>query len=498
MKRFAVFAFTCIAAVALLGAQESQAPATFYADATEQTKVALDASRLLQSKGQWSKAWNLLAALDPDNKDGYVLAEKIRLALEGNVANGMLISFGFVDLADGQNLDELRANPPEKQTIADFNPVDLTEALEKSGEAVPPALSYELGNYLYTVNQEYGENWIQDSQTVQQKAVESYDRALAYDTYTEKSLSNHAELLNTLQKYDAAEAVLKKAIAMYPSDMAFSVNLASVLNDQGKFDEVYPIVDDILAKPDTSDVTYNAFIEGIKAGLNSQNTDKTNAYVEAMIERFPDEYVPMLIQHLVAVRLGDAEKANAVADQATEKFKADPNVVRSLLSTWLNGQDVQSGFDYLNRSIEKYTSDDNAAGTLVFYRALMYAQTAESADNLKLALADIEEAEKRFSTVYDKDNQVFQTIAQLKDEWTQALASSTPDASAAPAGQPQQPAATPEAGTSQSSDQSQQAATASDASPQSAAAQNSSASSDSGEEAAPTSSGSDATSGATN
>ncbi|MEN6499809.1 MAG: hypothetical protein ABFC65_04670, partial [Rectinema sp.] len=191
MKRFVAFACAFVAAIAFLGAQEAPTSATFYADAGQQIKEALDASRLLQSKGQWSKAWNLLVAFDPDNKDGYVLAEKIRLALAGNVANGMLISFGFVDLAEGQSLEELRANPPEKQTMADFNPLDLADELEKSGEALPPILSYELGNYLYTVNQEYGDNWIQDSMTIQQKAIENYDRALAYDTYSEESLSNH-------------------------------------------------------------------------------------------------------------------------------------------------------------------------------------------------------------------------------------------------------------------------------------------------------------------
>ncbi len=459
MKRFAVFACACIVAVALIGAQEPQTTATFYADAAQQTKEALDASRLLQSKGQWSKAWNLLAAFDPDNKDGYVLAEKIRLALEGNVANGMLISFGFVDLAEGQNLDELRANPPEKQTLADFNPVDLAEALEKSGEAVPPVLSYELGNYLYMVNQEYGDNWIQDSQTVQQKAVENYDRALAYDTYTEKSLSNQAELLFNLQQYDAVETVLRKAIAIYPENLNFSVNLASALNDEGKFDEVYPIVDEVLARAETSDATYNAYVEGIKAGLNGNDVEKANVYIEAMIVRFPDEYVPMLIQHLIEVRMGTPEKAAAVADEVTAKFNVDPNVVRSLLSTWLNAQDPQSGFDYLNRSIEKYTGDDKAAGTLAFYRALMYAQTAQSVDELKLAIADIEEAENRFSTVYDKDNQVFLTISQLKDEWNQFLQQqSAPDASAVPDDQSPQPAATPEASSSQTGDQTQEAA----------------------------------------
>jgi len=368
MKRFVAFACAFVAAIAFLGAQEAPTPATFYADAGQQTKEALDASRLLQSKGQWSKAWNLLVAFDPDNKDGYVLAEKIHLALAGNVANGMLISFGFVDLAEGQSLEELRANPPEKQTMADFNPLDLVEELEKSGEALPPVLSYELGNYLSTVNQEYGDNWIQDSMTIQQKAIENYDRALAYDTYSEESLSNHVGLLLNFQEYDAAETVLKKAIAVYPENRTFSLYLAAVFNDQGKFDEVYPIVDEVLAEPETTDLTYNAFVEGIKASLNGGDFEKTNTYVEAMIARFPDEYAPMLIQHLIEVQLGTPEKANAVADAVTEKFFVDPNIVGSLLSTWLNAMDPQAGFDYLERSIAKYTTDDLAEGTLYFYR----------------------------------------------------------------------------------------------------------------------------------
>ena len=444
MKRFVAFACAFVAAIAFLGAQEAPTPATFYADAGQQTKEALDASRLLQSKGQWSKAWNLLVAFDPDNKDGYVLAEKIHLALAGNVANGMLISFGFVDLAEGQSIEELRANPPEKQTMADFNPLDLADELEKSGEALPPILSYELGNYLYTVNQEYGENWIQDSMTIQQKAIENYDRALAYDTYSEESLSQHVTLLLNFQKYDAAETVLKKAIAVYPENRTFSLYLASVFNDQGKFDEVYPIVDEVLAEPETTDLTYNAYVEGIKASLNSGDTEKTNTYVEAMIARFPDEYAPMLIQHLIEVQLGTPEKANAVADAVTEKFFVDPNVVGSLLSTWLNAMDPQAGFDYLERSITKYMADDLAEGTLYFYRGLMYAETAQSIDDFKLAIADMEEAERRFGTVYEADNQVFLVIGQLKAEWSQLIEQVTSENSAAPDDQSQQPEAAPD------------------------------------------------------
>ncbi len=179
MKRFLVLLFACLAAVASIGAQQAPAVLSAYSDAEPQTKEIIDAARLLESKGQYAKAWNLLAAFDPDSKDGYVLAEKIRLALEDSIDNGMFVSFSFIDLEEGQSIYEAWLNPPEKQTIVDFNPLDLVEELEESGEAIPPILSLEFAGYLYTVNQEYGDNWLIDSFTLQQKAVENYDRALA-------------------------------------------------------------------------------------------------------------------------------------------------------------------------------------------------------------------------------------------------------------------------------------------------------------------------------
>ncbi|MCX8013552.1 MAG: hypothetical protein N3A02_04585, partial [Rectinema sp.] len=130
MKRSAVIMLVLLATALVAGAQEILTPSSFYADADQSVREGLAASRVLQSKGQWSKAWNLLTLMDPENKNGYVLAEKIRLALEGNVANGMLISFGFVDVPEGKSLEDLRLDPPAEQNLADFNPLDLAQNLE--------------------------------------------------------------------------------------------------------------------------------------------------------------------------------------------------------------------------------------------------------------------------------------------------------------------------------------------------------------------------------
>jgi len=98
MKRFVILLFAWLAVIASIGAQQAPAVQSPYSDAAPQTKEIIDAARLLEAKGQYSKAWNLLAAFDPDSKDGYVLAEKIRIALEDSIGNGMLVSFSFVDL----------------------------------------------------------------------------------------------------------------------------------------------------------------------------------------------------------------------------------------------------------------------------------------------------------------------------------------------------------------------------------------------------------------
>ncbi|MDH7483050.1 MAG: hypothetical protein QHH01_00310 [Spirochaetales bacterium] len=421
-------------ALAAVTAQEPATPISFFADASPEALQTIKASRDLQGKGLFSQAWNILGTFDPDNSNGFVLAEKIRLAVEASVANGMMVSFGFVDLKEGQTIEELRENPPDEQNIVDFNPWDAIKKLEESGEAVPPVLSYEMGNYLYVVNKDFGEAWMEDPNTVQTSAVEFFDRALSYNVFTPASIIRQSELLEGLEQYAGAENVLKKGMDAYPEIHRFKIQLAGLYNNLGRFDEVYSLVEPVIAKTTDDDEKYNAYIEGIKAGLNTMNQEKLDRYMDGLELAFPTEYVPLLIRHLVAVRLNQPENAAAAAEKVTEKYQADPNIVRSLLSTWLNADEAQAGFDYLNRMLEKHT-DDRSMGTLLFYRALMYAETAVGPADLQKGLDDLDAAAAKFVTVYEPGSPVFQTIEQLKAEWKQAIEGasqqSQPDAESA-------------------------------------------------------------------
>lgn len=176
----------------------------------------------------------------------------------------------------------------------------------------------------------------------------------------------------------------------------------------------------------------NAYVQAIKAGLASSDKVTLEKYVTGFELSFPSEYIPGLIRHVVAVQLGDAVAADAAADAVTAAFPGNPDVIRSVLSTWLSVNDSESGFKYLERSIAKAEGDE-ALAALHFYKALLSGETAQTPESITLALTDLEKAEEYFKKSYPEGNEVFGMIAELKTQWTEALKAAQAQQSAAPA-----------------------------------------------------------------
>ncbi|MCX7027850.1 MAG: hypothetical protein NT061_10320 [Spirochaetes bacterium] len=419
-------------------AAPAAAPAalTFYEDAVTADKDVVTSSRALTDSGKWLTAWKLLAGYDAANTNPWILAEKIRIANEGFAQSVMHLVFGFVDLKEGENLENLRQEQGEGVETFDFKPADLAAAIETSGAALPPVLSLSLGDYYYEVWTRYKGQWMEEDAVVLGKGAEQYERALAYETFTSDSLGKQSEILVALQRFDGAETVVRKGLALDPESRGLTLRLGDVLYGAGRYTEVYSIADQLIANAGDANERNDGFILAIKAGLGAQDRASLETYLGNYEKSFPDEYMPRLVRHLVMVRLGDAESANTAADALYDAFPGDPDVIRSILSTWLSANDPESGFKYLDRCLAKDPSDD-AAGALYFYRALLGYQVAMSEEDVETALADISTAEEYFAKTNPSDVQVFATIKQLKEEWTQALAASkeaqNPEASSAPA-----------------------------------------------------------------
>lgn len=427
---------------------------SLYADAPPQDLEMITVAKGIAAKGKWLTAWNILSTYDPDNSNPFVVAAKIELALEGYAQTSLHVVFGFSDLSGGQTLDDLRSGMSEGIQPVDFAPTDVVREIEAAGGAMPPVLSLALGDYYYVVWKEYPGQWILEDNDVLTYGAEAYDRALAYDVFTKRSLARHSEILHALRKYDGAELVTKKALELDPSSGALHLRLADIYLAAGKPELVYAETDIVMAAPDDPNLLGDAYVLAISAGLAEKNPEILEKYVAAYEKSFPEEFIPGLVRHLVAVRMEDEAGADAAADAVTEANPGNPEIIRSLLSTWLAEGKADKGMNYIDRMIAKKPAD-NAMAAFYFYRALLDAETAESVDGIKQALADLAMAEEYFlkSPEYPAGSQVYDTIASLKEEWSAIVAppaiqeeapAATPPEGGAPAGTPAEtPPATP-------------------------------------------------------
>lgn len=442
--RLAAVLILMFAASGLAFAQ-AQPAQDFYLDAPEADRAIVAKAEELAAQGKWASAWTALSEFDAANGNPYVLAEKIRLALDGYAQTNLHLVFGFVDLAEGQDLDFARASGVEIGEPVEFSPGDLAKAIEDKGEAVPPVLSMMLGDFYHTVWKNYEGQWIQDDMETLAMGAEQYERALAYDTFTAGSLDRQSEMLVALERFEAAEPVIAKSLELDPVNNPLTLRLADVYFATGRYADVYPLADKVIASPTNEDELNDAYISAIKTGLATTDKETLERYMTGFEASFPGQYIPGLIRHIVAVQLGDAAAADAAADAVTAAFPGNPDVIRSLLSTWLSANDTASGFSYLDRTIALST-DDQAFAALYFYRALLAGETAQSPEAIAPALADLEKAEEYFKKTYPEGNDVFAMIEQLRAKWTDALnASQTPAAEAQPAAETQPAVETPPA-----------------------------------------------------
>ena len=404
---------------------------TLFGDASEQDKAVIVNVEKLASEGKWKSAWIALSEADPENNNPFLLAEKIRLALDGYAQTTMHLFYGFVDLAEGESLEMLRFGAPETGDPVDFNPAQIVDSLEERGEAIPPVLSLKLGDYYHTVWQYYQGQWLLSDEEVLARGVENYDRALAYDLFSPTSLDHQSGMLIALQRYEGAEKILAKALELSPDDNVLNLRLAELYYSVGRFEAVYPLADKVIAGAADDNELNDGYIVAIRAGLAALDQEKLTKYVDGLELSFPGEYTPGLIRHLIAVQLGDSEAADAAADKVTEIFMGNPEVVRSLLSTWLSANDPDSGFRYLERAIAKGGADD-AMASFYFYKAMLKGEVAAQAEDLRQALLDLDTAKGYFINSYPEGHEIFSLLEEIKAEWEGALNPPAPEALAAP------------------------------------------------------------------
>ncbi len=411
-----------------------QAVLGFYRGASDACVAVLKNALELSAQGKWKSAFDALGAFDPKDADPYVLAMKTELCIEGYVQSDMHQHFALKDLAEGETLESVRAGKEQFEDFA-FDPVALCEVQAAAGTVQPAVLERALGDYYYSVDKNFEGEWVNSDQTIVAGAVAHYLAAEKQGVKDALGFRKHGEMILLSGDAWQADALLRASILLNDGDGYAHAALAEALSNEGQADAALDEVEKALTLiPLTGkNERFSAYILGARICRENGKTDASNVYIGRAEKEFPDIPNPGIIHMLLALQDGAADETAAAADSVYERFPTSPYVVRSILMIWLQNQDGDSPMAFLDRHLKAQEGKTESLAVLQFYKAVLL-NTVKGAAGNEEAIALLDQAEANFKQVYKPENEVFATITQLKQEYTDGIAEAKAAAAAAAQG----------------------------------------------------------------
>lgn len=416
------------------GSQLDYLPA-FFDDATMSAKLAIAGAEELTWDGKWLAAWTAINARDPNNLDPYILAEKIRIALDGNTSNNLYKGFTLADTPEDGDTEAARQAGTLREEYFDFDPDAVVRGMEARGVTIPPVLASALGDFYYSAWYWCGESYSLTEDETKAEALHWYDIAnQAYVIVDLKSIMQYGELLIDAGRAGEAVTILKDETEWEPDDVDLRLKLVDAYTQTSDAADAFAELDGLIQRASLDEDARDYYSKALSLAFDQNDKAALDKYLAGLDARVPDNWLADATRHRMAVRAGDNGGAQKIADDLMTRFPLHTDVLESLLSDWLefgvdNPTVTNAGVGFLNRWIGKSKGDNAALGTYYLYRSLYryYSVEAQSPSDLKKssiqnALLDLDSAEKYLSQSSNADQkQMSDSIQYVREELQNAL-----------------------------------------------------------------------------
>jgi len=348
----------------------------FFDQAPANSKLTIAKAEELTWDGQWLSAWRILEKADPNNRDPYVLTEKIRTMLDGNTSLDLFPGLSIADMPpDGDWEAACEAGTLDEEYF-DFDPHSAVQALLKRGVQVPPVLATALGDFYYSAYYDYVDNSSLSLDEIRDNALYWYDIANEDFILVElQSILHYAELLMDAGRADEAVAILEDEKEWEPEDTELRLQLIDAYiateNNSSAFLELDGLIERAASKEDAREFYRRAF----DLALEIQDQQALNRYLAAFEKKYPNDWLAGLVRHKVALQMGNYTAAQTIADGLMKQFPLKTELLEGLLSNWLDYLDYNSaiaeaGLAFLDRWVVASQWNPVALGTYCLYRSL--------------------------------------------------------------------------------------------------------------------------------
>ena len=410
----------------------------FFDEAPANSKLTIAKAEELTWDGQWLSAWKILEITDPNNRDPYMLAKKIRTMLDGNTSLDLFQGFSIANMPPDGDWEAACQAGTLDEDYFDFDPHSAVQALLKRGVKVPPVLAAALGDFYYSAYYDYDDSSFLSLDEIRDNALHWYDIANENFVLVElESIMHYAELLMDAGRADEAVSILEDETEWEPEDIELRLQLIDAYIATGKNSGAFSELDRLIEMTPSNEDAREFYHRAFELALKIQDQQALNRYLAAFEKKYPNDWLAGLVRHRVAVQTGNYMAAQTIADGLMKQFPLNTELLEGLLSNWLdylnyNSTIAEAGLAFLDRWVVASQWNPVALGTYCLYRSLYRYIIVQSWPSsymkniaIQNALTDLNVAEMNLSvarnTLSEEGKALLDMIPDFRNELQAAM-----------------------------------------------------------------------------
>ena len=410
----------------------------FFDEAPANSKLTIAKAEELTWDGQWLSAWKILEITDPNNRDPYMLAKKIRTMLDGNTSLDLFQGFSIANMPPDGDWEAACEAGTLDEDYFDFDPHSAVQALLKRGVKVPPVLAAALGDFYYSAYYDYDDSSFLSLDEIRDNALHWYDIANENFVLVElESIMHYAELLMDAGRADEAVSILEDETEWEPEDTELRQKLVDAYIATGDDSSAFSELDWLIGKAASNEDAREFYHRAFELALKIQDQQALNRYLAAFEKKYPNDWLAGLVRHRVAVQTGNYMAAQTIADGLMKQFPLNTELLEGLLSNWLdylnyNSTIAEAGLAFLDRWVVASQWNPVALGTYCLYRSLYRYIIVQSWPSsymkniaIQNALTDLNVAEMNLSvarnTLSEEGKALLDMIPDFRNELQAAM-----------------------------------------------------------------------------
>ncbi len=358
---------------------------------------------------QYLSAFDYLQRVDAENENPDIVLKKLDLALNYSVKTIRNHLFAFVDLREGEELDELKIRlRDENFPFFEFKPDSvLLQLIQKYPDDY--RLVKALGDFYYNTYLNMGDRWFIPAKQLLENFHSYYIDAYEHEVYDSESLYSLAFYNSVFGNYHAADGWYLKSLELDSKNAlaVYGYGVNCLLNKKAS-DGIRPML-----------VAYDLFEDSLKKG-DAARLLGIMYYKSGMkskaLEMFSDADILSPAYHpnqmfllRSQLQLGEDKAALALSKTIFDQAPVDPDVPDELLEMFRKEEKGELLETIFKSLLKEYKHNHEANGNLRFhYGKLLYLE-----GDSKKAVRMFRKSRSQFSKVLPPDHHVFKMLDDM-------------------------------------------------------------------------------------